>query len=144
MTQTLTFKNMEVVPVANFLNGLNLKNKASRGRTKLIKLLAAKNDEYTDDRKEVSDPYFKDGELLKDADGNVDKENEAKARKVLNEIEQETSIIDFTEYSDKLKVLYESIIDYPNDFSDTDAVIYDLLMDQFELVFEDNEKKEDK
>ena len=74
----------------------------------------------------------------------MDKENEAKARKVLNEIEQETSIIDFTEYSDKLKVLYESIIDYPNDFSDTDAVIYDLLMDQFELVFEDNEKKEDK
>lgn len=144
MTQTLTFKNMELVPVANFLNELNLKNKASRGRTKLIKLLAAKNDEYTDDRKEVSDPYFKDGELLKDADGNVDKENEAKARKVLNEIEQETSIIDFTEYSDKLKVLYESIIDYPNDFSDTDAVIYDLLMDQFELVFEDNEKKEDK
>lgn len=144
MTQTLTFKNMEVVPVANFLNGLNLKNKASRGRTKLIKLLSAKNDEYNDDRKEVSDPYFKDGELLKDADGNVDKENEAKARKVLNEIEQETSIIDFTEYSDKLKVLYESIIDYPNDFSDTDAVIYDLLMDQFELVFEDNEKKEDK
>lgn len=144
MTQTLTFKNMELVPVANFLNELNLKNKASRGRTKLIKLLSAKNDEYNDDRKEVSDPYFKDGELLKDADGNVDKENEAKARKVLNEIEQETSIIDFTEYSDKLKVLYESIIDYPNDFSDTDAVIYDLLMDQFELVFEDNEKKEDK
>lgn len=144
MTQTLTFKNMELVPVANFLNELNLKNKASRGRTKLIKLLSAKNDEYNDDRKEVSDPYFKDGELLKDADGNVDKKNEAKARKVLNEIEQETSIIDFTEYSDKLKVLYESIIDYPNDFSDTDAVIYDLLMDQFELVFEDNEKKEDK
>ncbi|MCZ9310600.1 DUF1617 family protein [Weissella koreensis] len=144
MTQTLTFKNMELVPVANFLNELNLKNKASRGRTKLIKLLAAKNDEYNDDRKEVSDPYFKDGEVLKGADGNVDKENEAKAIKVLNEIEQETSIIDFTEYSDKLKALYESIIDYPNEFSDSNAIIYDLLMDQFESVFENNESEEEK
>ncbi|AVH74707.1 DUF1617 family protein [Weissella koreensis] len=144
MTQTLTFKNIEVAPVANFLNKLNLKNKASRGRTKLIKLLATKNVEYNDDRKEVSDPYFKDGELLKDADGNIDKENEAKARKVLEEIEQETAIIDFTEYSDKLKALYEAIINYPNEFSDSDAIIYDLLMDQFELVFEDNEKKEEK
>lgn len=144
MTQTLTFKNMELVPVANFLNELNLKNKASRGRTKLIKLLADKNDEYNDDRKEVSDPYFKDGELLKDADGKVDEENEAKAIKALNEIEQETSIIDFTEYSDKLKALYESVIDYPNGFSDNDAIIYDLLMDQFETVFENNESEEEK
>lgn len=143
MTKTLTFKNAELVPVANFLGGLSLKNKASRGRTKLIKFISNKNDEYNEERSEALDPYFKDKELLKDADGNIDKENEAKATKVASEIEAETAVIEFTEYSDKMKALYESIVEYPSEFDGTDAAIYDLLMDQFEAVFE-NEKDGEK
>ncbi|SPS04248.1 DUF1617 family protein [Latilactobacillus sakei] len=140
MTKTLTFKNAELAPVGNFLATLSLKNKASRGRTKLIKFISTKNDEYNEDRKEALEPFFKDGELLKDAAGNVDQENNAKAAKVAAEIEVEPAVIEFTEYSDKMKALYEAISDYSGELSDTDATIYDLLMDQLETAFE-NEKE---
>lgn len=139
MIKTLTFKNAELAPVGNFLGTLSLKNKASRGRTKLIKFISTKNDEYNEDRKEALEPFFKDGELLKDAAGNVDQENNAKAAKVAAEIEAEPAVIEFTEYSDKMKALYEAISDYSGELSDTDATIYDLLMDQLESAFE-NEK----
>lgn len=143
MTKTLTFKNAELAPVGNFLATLSLKNKASRGRTKLIKFISTKNDEYNEDRKEALEPFFEDGELLKDAAGNIDQENNTKAAKVAAEIEIEPAVIEFTEYSDKMKALYEAISDYSGEFSDTDAAIYDLVMDQLESVFE-SEKEGDK
>lgn len=136
MTKTLTFKNKDMVAVGNFLGTLNLKSKASRGRSKLVKLLMVKIDEYNDDRKEALDPYFKDGELLKDKDGKNLPENEENAKKIVEEMESETAVIEFTEYSEKLKALYEAIIDYPSEFNGVDGMAYDLLMDQLEMVFE--------
>ena len=141
MTKTLTFKNKDMVAVGNLLGTLNLKSKASRGRSKLVKLLMAKIDEYNEDRKEALDPYFKDGELLKDEDGNALPDNAKKAKKIVDEMEAETAVIEFTEYSEKLKALYEAIIDYPGEFNGVDGMAYDLLMDQLELVFE-NETEE--
>ena len=144
MTKTLTFKNSELVGIGNLLVGLNLKNKASRGRSKLVKLLVSKNDEYSGDRKEALDPYFKDGKLLEDKDGNVDEDNKAKAGTVALEIENELAVIEFTEYSEKMKALFDALTDYPSDFSNQDAIIYDLIMDQFEAAFENNEKDGEK
>lgn len=143
MTKTLEFKNKDMVAVGNFLGTLNLKSKASRGRSKLVKLLMVKIDEYNDDRKEALDPYFKDGELLKDKDGKNLPENEENAKKIVEEMESETAVIEFTEYSEKLKALYEAIIDYPSEFNGVDGMAYDLLMDQLEMVFE-NETEETK
>lgn len=136
MTKTLEFKNKDMVAVGNFLGTLNLKSKASRGRSKLVKLLMVKIDEYNDDRKEALDPYFKDGELLKDKDGKNLPENEENAKKIVEEMESETAVIEFTEYSEKLKALYEAIVDYPGEFNGVDGMAYDLLMDQLEMVFE--------
>lgn len=136
MTKTLAFKNKDMVAVGNFLGTLNLKSKASRGRSKLVKLLMVKIGEYNDDRKEALDPYFKDGELLKDEDGKNLPENEEKAKKIVEEMESETAVIEFTEYSEKLKALYEAIVDYPGEFNGVDGMAYDLLMDQLEMVFE--------
>lgn len=143
MTKTLEFKNKDMVAVGNFLGTLNLKSKASRGRSKLVKLLMVKIGEYNDDRKEALDPYFKDGELLKDKDGKNLPENEEKAKKIVEEMESETAVIEFTEYSEKLKALYEAIVDYPGEFNGVDGMAYDLLMDQLEMVFE-NETEETK
>lgn len=143
MTKTLEFKNKDMVAVGNFLGTLNLKSKASRGRSKLVKLLMVKIDEYNDDRKEALDPYFKDGELLKDKDGKNLPENEENAKKIVEEMESETAVIEFTEYSEKLKALYDAIIDYPNEFNGVDGMAYDLLMDQLESAFE-NETEETK
>lgn len=143
MTKTLEFKNKDMVAVGNFLGTLNLKSKASRGRSKLVKLLMVKIGEYNDDRKEALDPYFKDGELLKDKDGKNLPENEENAKKIVEEMESETAVIEFTEYSEKLKALYEAIVDYPGEFNGVDGMAYDLLMDQLESAFE-NETEETK
>ncbi|QVQ48488.1 DUF1617 family protein [Latilactobacillus sakei] len=142
MTKTLTFKNTELAPVGNFLGTLSLKNKASRGRTKLIKLISTKNDEYNEDRKETLEPFIKKNEAGNNVEGDTpgsvvlieEKRDEANA--AIKEIDEESAVIDFTEYSEKMKSLYDVIVDYPTEFGDTDAAIYDLLMDQLESVFE--------
>jgi len=149
MTKTLTFKNEELAAIGNLLGTLSLKNKASRGRTKLIKLVSAKNDEYIEERKDVLEPFIKKDEAGKDVEGSTpgsvvlieEKQDEATA--AINEIDEESAVIDFTEYSEKMKALYESISDYSGELSDTDATIYDLLMDQLEKAFE-NEMEETK
>lgn len=147
MTKTLAFKNEELAAIGNFLGTLSLKNKASRGRTKLIKLVSAKNDEYIEERKDVLEPFIKKDEAGNNVEGDTpgsvvlieEKQDEANA--AINEIDNESAVIEFTEYSEKMKALYDAIVDYPTEFSNQDAAAYDLLMDQLESVFE-NEMEE--
>lgn len=142
MTKTLAFKNKELAAIGNFLGTLSLKNKASRGRTKLIKLISAKNDEYIEDRKETLEPFIKKDEAGNSVEGDTpgsvvlmeEKQDEATA--AIKEIDEESAVIDFTEYSEKMKALYEAIIDYTSELSNQDAMAYDLLMDQLESAFE--------
>lgn len=149
MTKTLTFKNEELAAIGNFLGTLSLKNKASRGRTKLIKLITVKNEEYTSDRNDVLEPFIKKDKEGNNVEGDTpnmvvlieEKQDEANA--AIKEINEESAVIEFTEYSEKMKALYEAIVDYPNEFSNQDATAYDLLMDQLESVFE-NETEETK
>ncbi len=149
MTKTLTFKNKELAAIGNFLGTLSLKNKASRGRTKLIKLISAKNDEYNEERKDALEPFIKKDEAGNSVEGNTpgsvvlieEKQDEATA--AINEIDEESAVIEFTEYNEKMKALYDAIIDYSTEFSNQDAAAYDLLMDQLESAFE-NETEETK
>lgn len=149
MTKTLTFKNSELSVVGNFLGTLSLKNKASRGRTKLIKLISAKNDEYNEERKDALEPFIMKDEQGNEVEGDkpglvrIIEEKQDEAAAAINDIDDESAVIEFTEYSEKMKALYDAIADYPTEFSDTDAAIYDLLMDQLEAVFE-NEMEETK
>lgn len=142
MTKTLTFKNEELAAIGNFLGTLSLKNKASRGRTKLIKLVSAKNDEYIEERKDVLELFIKKDEAGNNVEGDTpgsvvlieEKQDEATA--AIKEIDEESAVIEFTEYSEKMKALYDAIVDYSSEFSNQDAMAYDLLMDQLEMVFE--------
>ena len=149
MTKTLTFKNEELAAIGNFLGTLSLKNKASRGRTKLIKLISAKNDEYNEERKDALEPFIKKDEAGKDVEGSTPgsvvliEEKQDEANDAIKEIDEESAVIEFTEYSDKMKALYDAIVDYPTEFSNQDAMAYDLLMDQLESAFE-NETEETK
>lgn len=149
MTKTLTFKNEELSVVGNFLGTLSLKNKASRGRTKLIKLISAKNDEYNEERKDALEPFIMKDEQGNEVEGDkpglvrIIEEKQDEAAAAINDIDDESAVIEFTEYSEKMKALYDAIADYPTEFSDTDAAIYDLLMDQLETAFE-NEKDGEK
>lgn len=149
MTKTLTFKNEELAAIGNFLGTLSLKNKASRGRTKLIKLISAKNDEYIEERKGVLEPFIKKDEAGNSVEGNTPgsvvliEEKQDEANTAIKEIDEESAVIEFTEYNEKMKALYDAIVDYPTEFSNQDAAAYDLLMDQLESAFE-NETEETK
>lgn len=149
MTKTLTFKNSELSVVGNFLGTLSLKNKASRGRTKLIKLISAKNDEYNEERKDALEPFIMKDEQGNEVEGDkpglvrIIEEKQDEAAAAINDIDDESAVIEFTEYSEKMKALYDDIADYPTEFSNQDAAAYDLLMDQLESVFE-NEMEETK
>ena len=142
MTKTLTFKNSELSAIGNFLGTLSLKNKASRGRTKLIKLISAKNDEYIEERKDALEPFIKKDEAGNNVEGDTPgsvvliEEKTGEANTAIKEIDEESAVIEFTEYSEKMKALYDAIVDYPTEFSNQDAMAYDLLMDQLEMVFE--------
>lgn len=147
MTKTLTFKNEELAAIGNFLGTLSLKNKASRGRTKLIKLISAKNDEYIEERKDALEPFIKKDEAGNNVEGDnpgsvvLIEEKQDEATSTIKEIDNESAVIEFTEYNEKMKALYDAIVDYPTEFSNQDAAAYDLLMDQLESVFE-NETEE--
>ena len=142
MTKTLTFKNEELAAIGNFLGTLSLKNKASRGRTKLIKLISAKNDEYNEERKDALEPFIKKDEAGNNVEGDTPgsvvliEEKQDEANTSIKEIDEESAVIEFTEYNEKMKSLYDAIVDYPTEFSNQDAAAYDLLMDQLEMVFE--------
>lgn len=140
MTKTIKLQNADLVPVGNFLGKLKLKKKASRGRTKLIKLLEAKNKEYNEDREEVRDPYFEHNEkgdrvtkdnayVLKDSTKGAD------LNKELVDLAKEDAVIEFTEYSDKFRALYDALNSYEYELADSDASLYDLLMDELENNF---------
>ena len=127
MTKTLTFKNEELAAIGNFLGTLSLKNKASRGRTKLIKLISAKNDEYIEDRKDALEPFIKKDEAGNSVEGDTPgsvvliEEKTGEANAAIKEIDEESAVIEFTEYSEKMKALYDDIADYPTEFSNQDA-----------------------
>ena len=85
---TVTFKNGELSIIKNFLNGIKVRGKASRGRSKLLKLLAKKEQELNDDLNDVRKPYLilgDNGEPLIE-DNNVKFKDEEAREKVTAEI----------------------------------------------------------
>ena len=120
---------------------------ASLGRSKLIKLIVAKNKEFQDDLNEIRDQFF-----VKDDDGQFKVENEKlvykdksqkdEANKQVNALDNEKAVIEITEYSSKLKKLYTALQNYDEEFSNQDAVAYDIVMDTFEDAF-DNQGNEE-
>lgn len=135
----MEIKNGEITAYVEFLQKLNLKSRASRGRTKLIKLLQKKIDEYNADIASLRDEYFK-----KDDKGNFVQENgtlvvkdgvsvgeaQAEADKLTNE----NAVILLDEYEQQIKAMYQALDEYDGELSGTDATIYDDLMEKLEAA----------
>lgn len=146
--KTLELKNGELAPMINFLGELQLKNKYSLARTKLVKLLNAKLEEYIADEKELRKPFFvkdESGQLKVDEDQKyiytkeTTTEDKQELVKALNDLNEEKCIIEFTEYSKKLKDLYEALLEYDLPFSGKQAVAYDELVEQLENNYRNEE-----
>lgn len=137
--KTLGFKNYELAPVGNFLGELKLKARASRGRSKLLKLISDKNKEYNEEIDDVRKKYFEtdeNGDLKVENDNYVLKKggDTSKLNTELQELMNEKSVIDCTEYLEKFNALCQELLDYPYELDNQAALIYDLLMDKLEKL----------
>lgn len=144
---TIAFKNGELVKIANFLGNLKLKNMASLGRTKLIRLISDKNEEYQSDLDEIRNRYFvKDANnKFKSENGKLIYKNEADKSQANNDVEElatDKAVISTTEYSNKFKKLYQALQDYDGEFSNEEALAYEVVMDAFDECFTDGKEEE--
>ena len=136
-TLKMEIKNGEITAYVTFLEKLNLKSRASRGRTKLIKLLEKKINEFNMDLNSLRDEYFK-----KDEQGQFIQENGklvvkdgvsiAEAQSEADKLTNENAVILLDEYKEQIKAMYQALDEYDDELSGTDATIYDDLMEKLE------------
>jgi hypothetical protein len=149
MTKLLTFKNYEIIIVANTLGNFDLKNKGSRGRNKLIKRLAEKAKEYNNDLEDIKKPYYKKnkkGEMIVKNNEYIplDGANLEKLKEEVKEYNDETVSINFTEYSEQYKALWKQLGAYEKELKGVEAEVYDIVLDQLDTAFENDKEKEGK
>lgn len=134
----MEIKNGEITAYVEFLQNLNLKSRASRGRTKLIKLLDKKIEEFNADLNSVRDEFFKKddkGHFVQDDNGKLvikDGVSVGEAQAEADKLTNENAIILLDEYEQQIKAMYQALDEYDGELSGTDATIYDDLMEKLE------------
>ena len=134
----MEIKNGEITAYVEFLQKLNLKSRASRGRTKLIKLLDKKIDEFNTDLNSVRDEFFKKddkGHFVQDDNGKLvikDGVSVGEAQAEADKLTNENAVILLDEYEQQIKAMYQALDKYDGELSGTDATIYDDLMEKLE------------
>ena len=134
----MEIKNGEITAYVEFLQKLNLKSRASRGRTKLIKLLQKKIDEFNADLNSVRDEFFKKddkGHFIQDDNGKLvikDGVSVGEAQAEADKLTNENAVILLDEYEQQIKAMYQALDEYDGELSGTDATIYDDLMEKLE------------
>ena len=133
----MEIKNGEITAYVEFLQNLNLKSRASRGRTKLIKLLEKKIDEFNMDLNSLRDEYFQkddQGQFIQENGKLVVKDGVsiAEAQSEADELNNENAVILLDEYEQQIKAMYQALDEYDDELSGTDATIYDDLMEKLE------------
>ena len=136
--KTIKINNINTAPIYNFLNGLSLTGKASRGRSKFIKRLEEKNKEYLEDLAELQKEYFETdekGDLITDDKGKLtfkDDLNFEEYDTKYKDIGNEHAEISFGEYSTKYEAMFQALDNLDVPLSGQDAESYDNLMDAYE------------
>lgn len=131
-------KNSELKPYMQFLQNLELRGKASRGRSKVVKALDERNVEYLKDVEAIQKEHFKtddNGNLIADENGNLTPNNESsavEAQKEVEELLEESSIIDLSNYPEQITAFIKELDDYDKQFSNAEATMYDEIMSKFE------------
>lgn len=134
----MEIKNGEITAYVEFLQKLNLKSRASRGRTKLIKLLDKKINEFNADLNSVRDEFFKKddkGHFIQDDNGKLvikDGVSVGEAQAEADKLTNENAVILLDEYEQQIKAMYQALDEYDGELSGTDATIYDDLMEKLE------------
>ena len=150
--KTIKLENSLLIPVFTFLQNINLKaNKASRGRTQLLKRLEEKSKEFNESLTEIRKEYFEvdgDSELVvnKGKYKFKDEENKKALEVELNDkvekLNKEHFEIQFGEYSAKYDALFEALDNLEIELSGQEAFAYNELMDAYET--NEDKKEEEK
>lgn len=141
--KSIVLKNESIVRVYNLLQGLELKGKASRGRTKFQKRLQEKEEEFIVEKQEMQKQYVQldeNGEFVILEDGvssplreDLTLEDKQKFLNLLEDINKETFEISFAEYASKFEAMFEALDNLEIELSGENADAYDELMDAYEL-----------
>lgn len=135
---TLKLKNYELAPAANLLASLTLKPRASRNRSKLLRLLMAAIEESDKDLAALNDEYvLRDakGEPVPTEDGKGQKIQPDRANEYTKELEafnQEQVIIEGGTFTQNIDAFYQDLLAIDKDLSGAEADIYDRLLDAYE------------
>ncbi|QIL50518.1 hypothetical protein G7084_03825 [Weissella coleopterorum] len=127
----MEIKNSELVLVGIFLVGLTLPAKVSRARTKFVKALTERVNEYNESRQEIFKSHTA---LIDDKTGKVTypEGGQELADKELIDLANETPIIQAT-YKEQINTLKAYFKDWDGDVSAENASAYDVFFDALEL-----------
>lgn len=138
MTQiTIETKN-KLINFYQLITAVKAKGRQSRAVTKFGKLLTEKLAELQDDEKELISQYYEvndDGNAKKDEEGNLVLLDDAILEDYdadWDDLHDESVVIDLTEYHPYLTHLISGLLDWDQELSGADAVIYDELLDLLE------------
>lgn len=140
--KNIVLENKSIVKIYNFLKGVPLKGKASRGRTKFQKRLQEKEEEYITEKQEIQKKYVQldeNGQFIVLEDGvssplreDLTTEEKKLFLEQLKELENDTFVISFAEYSDKFENMFKELDLLEMKLTDEDAEAYNELMDAYE------------
>lgn len=140
MTQiTIETKN-KLINFYQLISAVKAKGRQSRAVTKFGKLLTEKLGELQSDEKSLIAQYYEvdeDGNAKKDSDGNLVLLDDAILEDCdaeWNNLHAEQTVINITEYQPHLTHLITCLLDWDQELSGVDAVIYNELLDLLETI----------
>ena len=129
----LRLKNSELEDSLSLLNGMDLKNKDSRSRTKLAKAIYILFEEFVEEESTL----IRNHDLM-GPDGNLKPEGErdlvqvAKFKREQQILLDEVVIVESGSFANNFKDMERILNEYEGAFNGRDAYIYDLLLDEIE------------
>lgn len=134
----LNLKNSELAAAINLLNSLDLQNRHSRNRSKLVNLLMPVYQDYDAELNDLNDKYvLKDekGKPVPDPKGQGNKiipDKLAEYQKLVTELANEEVVIEGGVYASNIDALYKDLSELSKSLTGTDAQIYDRILDEYE------------
>jgi SepF-like predicted cell division protein (DUF552 family) len=142
----IKIENQKLAPAINLLYGLSLKGKQSRHRSKFVRMLQEKFNEFIEDEKQLRkeecnlDEKGEPKTFIKNGVKTLDVKDLSHFEKVKNELYKEKVVIAGAEKETAMQTVHKVLDSLDKELSNQDADAYDYLLDQFEAA--DEAKKE--
>lgn len=140
MTQITIETKHKLINFYQLISAVKAKGRQSRAVTKFGKLLTKKLAELQDDEKALIAQFYEvdgDGNAKKYEEGKLillDSVNEDSYTEDWSDLHAEATVIDLTEYQPHMQHLIAGLLDWDQELSGADAVIYDELLDLLEEI----------